>query len=204
MHNMETYNLALVTKKIYDSRLNFFSLKTLRDILEIKKDRSLYSVIRRLLENEVLKKIEKNKYLLENTKLNDFLLANLIYTPSYISFESALNFYGILSQFPYEVTSATSKKTLQKIIDEKTYSYIHLKKELFWGYEKKDNFLIALPEKALLDELYLVSKGLKNFQLGEHDFSLINKDRLKNFLIKFPQTEQFKALTGELIKTKDI
>jgi len=195
---MTTYNLAVVTKKIYDSGLNLFDLKTLNDLLEIDKESSSFSVIKRLITSKVLLKIEKNKYLLKNAKIHDFILANFIYQPSYVSFESALNFYGILSQFPYEVANATSKKTKAKKIENRLFNYIHIKKDLFWGYEKKEEFLIAIPEKALLDQLYLASKGLKKVSLDEYNFSFINFKRLKSYLSNFPQTRQFKSMVKNL------
>lgn len=200
MEYMVTYNLASVTKKIYDSGLVLFTLKTLRDILEIEKGSTAFSVIDRLVKNKVLLKAERGKYLLQNAKINDFRLANFIYQPSYISFESALNFYGILSQFPYEVTSATPKKTREKVINGQVFSYTHLKKDLFWGYEKKEDFLIAWPEKALLDQLYLAAKGLKAVSLGEYDFSFINRKKFKSYLEQYPKTKQFKKITTILKK----
>ena len=195
---MGRYNLAIMTKKIYDSCLLFFILKTLRDILDIRKESTMFSVVRKLLEAKVLIKIEKNKYLLKDAKINDFALANFIYQPSYVSFESALNFYGILSQFPYEVSSATPKKTTEKVFQGKVFVYTHIKKDLFWGYEKKRNFLIALPEKALLDQLYLSAKGYRRINLDEYDLERINVSRLRSYLRKYPQTKQFKKIVKAL------
>jgi len=200
---MERYNLAVLTKKIYESKLSFFTLKTLRDILEIKKEATLFSVIKRLLEADILIKLEKDKYLLKSEKISDFALANFIYQPSYISFESALNFYGILSQFPYEITSATTRKTAKKIFQERIFVYTKIKKELFFGYEKKENFIIAFPEKALLDQLYLSSKGFKRINLDEYNLESLNVIRLKSYLEKYPETRQFKNainLLREILK----
>jgi len=197
---MERYNLARVTKKIYDSDCKLFSLNTLKSLLEVKKESTLFSLIKRLVTNGVLKKIEKDKYILKEAGVDDFSLANFIYQPSYISFETALNFYGILSQFPYEITSATSKKTSKKIIEGKIYTYTHLQKSLFWGYEKKDGFLIAFPEKALLDQLYLAAKGTRGVSLDEYDFSLIKWKKFKDFLQKYPATRQFKSIITLLQK----
>ncbi|MDO8741651.1 MAG: hypothetical protein Q7J11_00725, partial [Candidatus Roizmanbacteria bacterium] len=112
------------------------------------------------------------------------------------SFESALSFYGVLSQFPYEVTSATLGQTRSKKFNEKEYGYYHLKKSLFWGYIKEDNYLIADKEKALADQLYLSSKGIKKIHLEEYDLSLINKSKLKSYILKYPQTNQFKKATA--------
>jgi|GEM_PF-3201127 len=41
---MERYNLADLTRRIYESGLSFFSIKILKDILEIKKESSLLSI----------------------------------------------------------------------------------------------------------------------------------------------------------------
>ena len=190
---MERYNLVAATKRIYDSRLSFFTIKTLKDILEVRKESSLFPVIKRLLQVELLVKIERDKYLLKGAKVHDFALANFIYRPSYISFESALNFYGILSQFPYEVTSVSSKKTVEKTFESKVFVYNHIKMDLFWGYKKQDNFLIAFPEKALLDQLYLTAKGYKNISLDEYDLSRISTLRLKKYLRKYSRTRQFEG-----------
>lgn len=190
---MERYNLVAATKRIYDSRLTFFTIKTLKDILEVRKESSLFPVIKRLLQVGLLVKIERDKYLLKGAKVHDFALANFIYRPSYISFESALNFYGILSQFPYEVTSVSSKKTVEKTFESKVFVYNHIKMDLFWGYQKQDNFLIAFPEKALLDQLYLTAKGYKNISLDEYDLSRISTLRLKKYLRKYSRTRQFEG-----------
>jgi len=198
--NMERYNLGELTKKIYQSGLVLFELKTLKDILEVEKESTLFQIIQRLITINVLEKIEKGKYVLKGAKINDFALANFIYQPSYISFESALNFYGILSQFPYEVSSATSKKTITKNFEGKAFSYFHFKKELLFGYEKKDDFLIALPEKAVLDQIYFWAKGLKTIDFSEWDLRIFKKNRLRSFLKKYPQTKQTKKISKILKK----
>lgn len=100
-------------------------------------------------------------------------MANFIYEPSYVSFESALSFYGILSHL---------KQSCLKNFDRKTYKYYRLKKELFWGYLKENKYLIAEKEKALADQLYLASKGLKKVHLEEYNLSLIDKTKLKSYL----------------------
>lgn len=189
---METYNLAVLTKKIYESGLSFFTLKTLKDVLDIKKDSALFSLVKKLVEAEILLRVERNKYVLKGARISDFSLANFIYQPSYISFESALNFYGILSQFPYEISSATTRKTVKKKFEGKIFTYSEIKKDLFWGYEKKDNFIIALPEKALLDQLYLAAKGYKKINLDEYELDKVRAATLKEYLNKYPKTRQFK------------
>lgn len=193
--------MSLLTKKIYESSTQLFTLKTLREHLNIDKSGSLFNVVNRLIESGVLIKIERNKYVLKNYSCSEFALANFIYEPSYVSFESALSYHGILSQFPYEVTSATLGQTRSKNFNGKKYGYYHLKKSLFWGYIKVDNYLIADKEKAMSDQLYLTSKGIKKIHLEEYDLSLINKSKLKSYILKYPQTNQFKKATANFKNT---
>lgn len=195
---MKSYDLALITKKIYDSPLELYTLKTLRDMLAIRETSSLFNIIKRLTKSGIITKIERNKYILKKYTVDDMTLANFIYGPSYISFESALSYYGILPQFPYEITSATIKQTRAKVFNGKRYGYYRIKKELFWGYEKKDNYLIADKEKALADQLYLASKGLKKIHLEEYDLSLIGAAKLKTYLLKYPRTRQFNKTIFQL------
>ncbi|MCD6528117.1 hypothetical protein J7K44_00530 [bacterium] len=197
---MERYNLATITKLIYDSGLSFFEGKTIRDVLEIKKESTLFSLIQKLIKAQVLIKIERDKYLLKGARVSDFALANFLYQPSYVSFESALNFYGILSQFPYEISSATTRKPTKKFFQNKVFTYTQIKKDLFWGYEKKEDFVIALPEKALFDQLYLAAKGYRGVNLDEYNLERINVPRLKKYLAKYPKTRQFKSSLETLKK----
>lgn len=195
---MERYNLALMTKKIYQSNLSLFTLKTLRDILDIENEATLFSAVKRLLEAGILKKLERNKYLLKDSPISDFALANFLYQPSYISFETALNFYGILSQFPYEISSATTRKTAKKEFEGKIFTYTKIKKELFWGYEKKENFLIAFPEKALLDQIYLAAKGQKGLNFSEYNLENISISKFRNYLTRYPKTRQFMSIIKKI------
>ncbi len=187
---METYNLAAITKQLYKSKNNFFTLQQLKGVLNIKEP-SLYKIIQKLLTANILTKIEKDKYFLTDSQISDFALANYLYQPSYISLESALNFYGVLSQFPYEITSVTTKKSKEKVFQGKLFTYRKLKKDLFFGYQKIEDFLIAYPEKALLDQLYLYSKGLKSINLDEYNLKLLKVSRVREYLKKYPSTKQF-------------
>ncbi|MGB9707475.1 MAG: type IV toxin-antitoxin system AbiEi family antitoxin domain-containing protein [Microgenomates group bacterium] len=195
---METLNFASAVKKIYESKFYFFSNKTLQDCIEVKNANTFFKYVKKLVNENILVKVERGKYLLKNAKFSDFELANFLVTPSYVSFESALNFYGILSQFPYEITSVTPKKTRIKKYNKTVFSYHHFDKELFFGYQKVDNFLIALPEKALLDEIYLTAKGLKSIDFKELDLKKIKKNLIKEFLNKYPKTKQFISLINKL------
>lgn len=187
-----SYDRAKITKKLYDSGLTLFTTSVLRGLLGVEKKNTFLKIIRRLCCDGILLKLERGKYALADKPVDDFELANFLYRPSYISLETALNLGGVLSQFPYEVTSVTPKKSREKKVEGKTFVYLHIKPSLFWGYRKKDNFLIAEPEKGLLDSAYFASKGLRGLDLEGLNWALLDRAKLLRYGNKFPRTRQFK------------
>lgn len=90
----------------------------------------------------------------------ELFIANRIYKPSYVSLHSALAFYGLIPEAVVQTTSVTTLKTQSFDNRFGTFSYKSVKTELFFGYEIKPmaqdrHILMAKPEKALIDLLYL-------------------------------------------------
>jgi predicted transcriptional regulator of viral defense system len=119
-------------------------------------------------------------------------IANQLYFPSYLSFESALSRYGILSQIPYTQTFATNKKSKKMILWSTEVEFRQIKTDLFFGYELVDEIYLARPEKALLDQLYMVSRGLASLNLKELDLKNINASIFAQFSREYPQYLQAK------------
>jgi hypothetical protein len=111
-------------------------------------------------------------------------IAATLYQPSYLSLESALSAYGLIPEIVYSYVSVTGKTN--RIFDNKFghFIYRHLKTELFWGYREvrtdTGRYLIAEPEKAMLDYLYLNLSKINS----ESDFENLrfNEDRLHETL----------------------
>jgi len=164
---------------------SYFTVGDLEKILGLKRE-SLYVTLNRLTKSGVFERLKKNVYILF-TQINDAeKVANEIYYPSYLSFEKALSMYGILSQVPYTYTFATIRPSKKVMIGNFAVEYSHLKEELFFGYILKNGKNIALPEKALLDELYLVARGVRELNIEELDLKEINRERLEEFAKKYP------------------
>ncbi|PIY80174.1 MAG: hypothetical protein COY80_04360 [Candidatus Pacebacteria bacterium CG_4_10_14_0_8_um_filter_42_14] len=195
---METYNKTKIIKRLQDSPHILITPRILKEYAGIVSESTLYRLILDLVESDILGKLERGKYFLNDDRVDDFVKANILFSPSYISFETALNHHGILSQFPYETTSATPKKSKTKKIDGKVYSYVHIKKSFYWGYIKQGNYLIAEPEKALLDQLYLSSKGIKGQAIDEYDYETLDMKKFWKYAKAFPQTAKFKSLLERL------
>lgn len=178
---METSKDRDIIRKLQEKNISLFTIADFSRLFGITNQQTLYKKIQRLGKRALAKRLIKGKYLFLLNKPSDFTLANFLYQPSYISLESALSFYGIMAGFPYQITSITVKKTRTFIIDGKEYQYIKTDKNLFWGYEKKEDFLIAEQEKSLLDFLYLAFKGLRDLDLEELDLSSIDRKKFKEY-----------------------
>lgn len=123
------------------------------------------------------------------------LLACAIYGPSYLSFEYALSFYGLIPEKVVAFTSATMRKnrTKQFINDFGTYTYRDIPAAAFphetviKDYDGR-GYQIATAEKAVCDMLYIQKpvysvKALKellfdNMRLDEDAFHKLDKAAL--------------------------
>ena len=182
---METISRDKAIKILHQKRITFFEVADADKIFGIKKRKTLYELLQRLEKSGVINRIIKGKYHFSFKEFNDFELANFLINPSYISLESALSFYGILSQFPYRIISVTPLKSKKINYQEKEYEFLHLDSKYFFGFIKKDRFLIATPEKALLDELYFVAKKLRKIHFEYLDLKLIGKKKFKTLSKKY-------------------
>jgi predicted transcriptional regulator of viral defense system len=93
---------------------------------------------------------------IENIRVPYEQIANLLSGPSYISFEWALSYYGMIPEGVYVVTSASAGKSKNYTTPLGTFDYISLSHDRYAiGIDQKQNaggnFLIATPEKALAD-----------------------------------------------------
>lgn len=146
-------------KKIEE--LPFFETKELRLVLGDEFTNSMLINLRNWVNKGHLIMFRRGLYAItdEVKKMDSMGLATKLYHPSYVSMEKALNFYGIIPEAVFTVTSVTTRKTKKFNTIMGNFSYQKIKKEAFGGYETKNNgkisFNLALPEKALVDFFYL-------------------------------------------------
>jgi hypothetical protein len=67
-------------------------------------------------------------------------------------------------------------------------------------FNKKGKYLIALPEKALFDQLYLASKGTKSINFDEYNLKKIDLRIFSEICSKLNPGSSFKALCSHLVK----
>ena len=99
-----------------------------------------------------------------NPNTPGYLLAGSIYGPSYISFEYALSYYGLIPERVTTITCATfdKKKKKQYNTDFGVFTYrdvpvLVYPEEIILKEENNYSYQIATPEKALCDKLYTLA-----------------------------------------------
>ena len=140
-----------------------------------------------------LQSIKKWYYLLNNIVIDEgilFAIANKVYSPSYISLETALSYYGLIPEIVYNISSVTPKKTYRFEFEGTKFVYRTISPKLFFGYKliKYENirFLIAEMEKVLLDYLYLnpsikTKEDIKGLRLNKEVLKKININKLQKY-----------------------
>ncbi|MCF6357892.1 MAG: hypothetical protein L3J54_08810 [Draconibacterium sp.] len=136
-------------------------------VFSIKDIRKWYSDFnsRRLVEwqkKSYIVKIRRGYYCFSERERGEhfiFFAANKIYSPSYISLQSALTWYNLIPEGVFITSSVTTKNTAGYDTAIGNFEYKHLRPDLFFGYKLVTNsnftFKIAEPEKVILDYFYL-------------------------------------------------
>ncbi len=174
----------------------YFSPADLEKILGQKRP-ALYVTLNRLVRYGVLVRLRQGVYQASLGDADLARIANQLVYPSYLSFESALSRYGILSQVPYTLTFATTHRSQSMTLGDTMVEFRQLKGDLFFGYTLQGGLYVAEPEKALLDQLYMVSRGLASLRLEALDLSSLDPTRLRTYAARFPETVQ--AAIGHML-----
>jgi len=173
----------------------YFSLADLEKVLDQRRP-SLYVTLHRLVDYGVLVRLRRGVYQVVLQAPAIARIANTLVYPSYLSFESALSRYGILSQVPYTLAFATTRRSRHLTLGETSVQFHQLKGELFFGYTLEDGLYVAEPEKALLDQGYLASRGLAELTWEELDLAALDQGRLRDYAGRFPPIVQARIRAG--------
>ncbi|MEW5758613.1 MAG: hypothetical protein AB1755_03970 [Candidatus Omnitrophota bacterium] len=160
--------------KLEQNKYYLFSFKDTLAFFPKENKINLKKMISRWKEKGWLTALKKECYELSYPRdfnIPDFYIANRLYAPSYVSLETALSNYSIISEVAMSVTSVTTKSTRKFKNKHGLFTYRTVKPEAFCGYyvEKQGNFdiFIAEPEKALVDYLYFKTYRNKKFNFEE-------------------------------------
>jgi predicted transcriptional regulator of viral defense system len=89
-------------------------------------------------------------------------VSNVLLQPSYVSLETALAHYQFIPEAVYSIEAITTVKTVAYSTPDGNYQYHAIKPAYFFGYSiqywDRLPLLMAEPEKAIIDYLYLGSQ----------------------------------------------
>lgn len=160
---------------------DIFSQQDLQALLSPMTEAAIYNGVSRALKSGDILKLKRGLYLfakkLRRDSLSSFLIANKLYAPSYVSFESALSYHGLIPEAVYSTVSACwqrKSKVFENELGRFCFDYIPCR-PFFMGVEslkEKGGALVANPLRALFDLLYLRRKKYSVLAELEEDLRL--------------------------------
>jgi predicted transcriptional regulator of viral defense system len=167
------YYLSIISSLCYNLLMNIYQLSKQIPLSVVTHDQieailspyvnNINAKISYMVKKGELLRLKKGVYVFgEECRINSIdmiSIANTLYAPSYVSFEYALSYYGLIPERVYEITSATMrmKKEFPTPVGRFTYKVVPLQAYALgvdWSYDKTyGGKLIATAEKALCDKI---------------------------------------------------
>ena len=183
---------------------------------ELKRYSSPKSKITRMINSNEIIQIKRGIFVdADDDTYSLKSLSSVIYGPSYISFQSAMSFYGLIPERVTTFTCASYNKNKDKKFHTPVgdFYYFYIPSKVF-PYdttimeENGQNFIIASPEKAICDSLYkirniktepdLIKLLIEDWRI---DFDVLKNLNRKSFQFLLPLYEKkICNLFGEWIK----
>jgi predicted transcriptional regulator of viral defense system len=140
-----------------------------------------------------------------------FDVANRLKRSSYVSLQTALAYYDLIPDTVQSTLSITGRRPERLSTSLGVFEYHHMRPTLLFGYQLIDTgaskFLIATPEKALLDLVYLQVGGcspeyLEGLRL--QNLERIDQQVLSNQAMKFhsPRIERAVEIIAAIARTQ--
>lgn len=122
---------------------------------------SAKKLVTKLVSNGWLIRIKRGLYAISDfsnrgfLSLSPYIVANLLMKDSYVSFESALSYYGMFDQLTNKIISIAKNRYKTVQLGSTEYSFVNVKDQFFFGWQEVTIdgkvALIATAEKALID-----------------------------------------------------
>ena len=180
-----------ILEVILNSSRSVFNIQSLRIMTECKNSQKLTQSLHYYVKEGKICNPRRGIY--TKATYNEQEMACSLFRPAYISLEYVLQRAGVVFQYDDAITCVSYLNRIVEI-DDKTYQFRIINPELWIGMEgirQDDNILIATPERAFLDMVYL-SAGNCYFD----NLHPLNKTKVKQLLLLY----QSKVLTERVIK----
>jgi predicted transcriptional regulator of viral defense system len=159
------------------------------------------NLVTKLVKNGWLIRIKRGLYAISDLSTRGFLtlspyvVANLLVPDSYVSFESALQQYGMFDQLTDKTISVSLKMYKAVKLNSTEYRFVKTKPEYFFGWQEvnvgNNSVRVATPEKALIDMVnfhknrYAIDLVIEKLQEHKNDLDMI---RFDEYLSRFSLT----------------
>jgi len=177
---MKELSLYKIRDLALKSKRAVYSIQQLSNLM--KRPKSIAKVYSsRLVKHGLAKRLLRGKISFSD---DDYTIASQLLEPSYISLSSALLFHKLSTQVPSEVQCITPKNSRHykglKLV------YHKIPPSLFFGYRRRQlgssYILVADPEKALIDSVYLNQISQES---SSELMKNLDKNKLANYLERF-------------------
>jgi len=189
-------NWAKVEQTLREKGMMLFTPQDLRHLLNASEV-SIRFLLTRAHKRGDVAKLRRGLYALSYRTPSELAIANALLKPSYVSLYYAMAYYSLIPEATYQVTSVTTRTTRRFVVAGREYVYHHLKPRAFAGYRPErvgdQIVLIAEPEKAFLDALYLAM--LRRTSLPERlNTSTLDWKRLRELSLVYGREDMLAAL----------
>jgi len=170
-----------IEKSLQQYKTHIIDHATLSSIISNNGYTGINDKINKLKRKGYIETLKRGLYLhispFVKNPISKEIIANTMLSPSYISFDYALSYHGLIPESVFDITSATTKRSKSFKTDTATFSFKHVKKELFSiglsiESTKNGNFLMATKAKALCDKVYYTK-----------DIQITSKKSMISFLV---------------------
>ena len=181
----------------FQAKLGPFRVFSIQDVKKQFPSMNLMNLVRWQKKGYILK-LRNRWYAFNDAGSHEnieWLAANLIYAPSYVSLHTALSWYNLIPEMVVSTTSVSTRKTNKFSTPIGDFDYHRIKPELFgFGYALEDmdayrsksnnsrKIMVAAPQKAILDFFYINSfysseKDMEDLRLNDTELAkIINKE----------------------------
>jgi predicted transcriptional regulator of viral defense system len=175
-------------------------------------DNSRYAILKRAVAKKDILHLRRGLYcaapLYRRRDLNLFEIAQRIYGPSYLSFESALSYHGLIPESVATVSSACARRSREFETELCLFSFVRIPARVFFAHvdrveEGPDVFFMARPWRAIVDYIYANGKewcGLhplvQSLRIEEEELKITTRDELEELEHSFGNGRVTKFLRG--------
>lgn len=192
-------NQTIFSSKIKEKKLYIFSANDICLLFGVSAV-AASALLHRYKKRGFILQLKRGFYVFPDALPPDVYVANKLYSPSYISLEFALSYYGVIPETVYEITSVTMKATRRFETLGKIFSYRKIKKTAYTGYSAERqggvSFYIADAEKAFVDANYL------RFMNGQEPICRFRKDKInQDKTLRYAQLFGNRKFAGIITRT---